>query len=61
MTFGDKIAYAQFLHDGSELLLKHGMVGKHYGDERIAWTVEVPQKRPDVIVPVIEFMLKDCQ
>ena len=61
LTFGDKIAYAQFLHDGSELLLKHGMVGKHYGDERIAWTVEVPQKRPDVIVPVIEFMLKDCQ
>jgi len=45
-----KVEYAQFLHDGSELLFK-----EKDGDLRIA----LPHVKPDVLVPVIELML--CQ
>jgi len=44
-----KVAYAQFLHDGSEVALADG------GDGSI--TLSVPIQPPDVTVPVIEIFL----
>lgn len=56
-----KIDYAQFLHDGSELLYTEGKV-EHFGDgltvaEDLV-SITIPQVKPDVEVPVIEIMLK---
>ena len=59
LAFGGEVAYAQFLHDGSELPVRTGSVGKHSGDERTATYVEIPQIRPPVKVPVIELFLRD--
>ena len=46
IEFGDKIEYAQFLHDGSEIKF----------DKEFLYT---PVLKPDVEVPVIEIFLKD--
>ncbi|MBC9934798.1 alpha-L-fucosidase [Chitinophaga qingshengii] len=45
-----KVKYAQFLHDGSELKMK--------GDDKGALVVDVPVRKPDVEIPVIELMLE---
>ncbi len=45
-----KIGYAQFLHDGSEILYSEGEDG--------TLTFKLPPVRPDVTVPVIEIFLK---
>ena len=58
LGFGEEVAYAQFLHDGSEIPVKTGLVGKHSGDERAATYLEVPQARPPVKVPVVELFMK---
>ncbi len=59
--FAGKIAYAQFLHDASEI--KRLEPGKH--DEwsisetaNDTLTLEIPVIKPDVVVPVIELFLK---
>ncbi len=44
--FADKIEYAQFLHDGSEIKFDKGFLS-------------IPVVKPDVEVPVIEIYLKD--
>ena len=46
VDFADKIEYAQFLHDGSEIRLSKG-------------ALTVPVVKPDCEVPVIEVFLKD--
>lgn len=57
-----KVKYAQFLHDGSELKLPVNAIsriqsdGVNTGSEPLA--IEIPPLRPDVIVPVIELILK---
>ncbi len=61
-NLGDKIEYAQFLHDGSEVLYTVGSSG-HFSPE--GQTKEenmvffhLTQDRPNVVVPVIEVFLK---
>ena len=57
-----RVAYAQFLHDGSEIRLKEKSTG-HFseaaatGDDLLIFTL--PAVKPDVTVPVIEVFLKD--
>ena len=61
VKFWDRIAYAQFLHDGSEVL-----IGKPYwkridnGDDKsdLRGTFELPVAKPAIEVPVIEVFLK---
>lgn len=56
-----KIAYAQFLHDGSELKTTEGKVN-HFSEgaskSEDLLVIEVPTRKPDVLVPVIEIFLK---
>ena len=57
-----KVDYAQFLHDGSELLFSEGTT-ETYGDSPIPGREELlilhlPPVKPDCLVPVIELFLK---
>ena len=57
--FGDRIAYAQFLHDGSEVKVKslnHWLVENY--PEAPKQNFILPVVKPDVEVPVIEVFLK---
>ena len=59
--FAGKVDYAQFLHDGSELLFTEGKVnhfseGAAKSDDLLV--IELPAIKPDVTVPVIELFLK---
>ena len=58
--FEGKIDYAQFLHDGSELLCKEGVELMADGGnfKTTAPVIELPVVKPNVIVPVIELFLK---
>lgn len=56
-----KVDYAQFLHDGSEVLYTEGVVshfseGKTAGDNLVAF--KLPHVKPGTLVPVIEIFLK---
>ncbi len=58
---GGKIDYAQFLHDGSEILYSEGRIdhfseGRTQKDSLVAFNL--PAVKPDTIVPVIEVFLK---
>ena len=57
-----KVKYAQFLHDGSEILYSEGkpsdMIGERAADNEKAIYFRVPTVQPDVLVPVIELILK---
>ncbi len=62
--FAGRAEYAQFLHDGSEIFFREGdpnAVAQNTAMAEDAGTVilEVPLRRPDVIVPVIELFLRD--
>ncbi len=53
--------YAQFLHDGSEVLFTEGRVahfgeGLPTGDDLLV--LYLPAVKPDTLVPVIELFLK---
>lgn len=48
-----KVAYAQFLHDASEIRCREGQDG--------ALTLDLPVQKPDVAVPVVELFLKGSQ
>ena len=57
-----RVAYAQFLHDGSEIRLRerssgHFSQGAAEADDLLVFTL--PAVKPDVTVPVIEVFLKD--
>lgn len=59
--FAGKVDYAQFLHDGSELLftektIPHFSEGRAASDNLLA--IKLPHVKPPVIVPVIELFLK---
>jgi len=59
--FAGKVDYAQFLHDGSEILftekgVDHFSEGKTASDDLIVLTL--PLVKPNVVVPVIELFLK---
>lgn len=57
-----KIRYAQFLHDGSEILYTervrkhHAIGGDMYGENMVFF--KIPDLRPNISVPVIEVFLK---
>lgn len=58
---GEKIDYAQFLHDGSEIIytMKTASIdseGKTEEEDMVVF--EIPPVKPDTIVPVIEVFLK---
>ena len=56
-----KVAYMQFLHDGSEAVYTEREM-KHYGvglpKDNNLLIIELPVVKPDVVVPVIEIFLK---
>ena len=65
--FADEIAYAQFLHDASEIgVERHGMKMSHIqnfydsGCESVSY-LSLPPVRPDILIPVIEIKLKGQQ
>ncbi len=58
-----KIEYAQLLHDGSQVMVKSAL--RDYNYEAVAQPIspdtavlELPVRRPDVVVPVVELVLK---
>ncbi len=60
LAFLDKIEYAQFLHDGSEIKLvpsarHHGQSGEQLG---ALGGMKLPVKKPAIEVPVVEMWLK---
>lgn len=58
----DKVEYAQLLNDASEIkMLTKNRFSSHAGDsasEKSTLTLELPVKKPNVAVPVIELFLK---
>ena len=56
-----KVDYAQFLHDGSELLFDEGKMN-HFGDAlpeaSNLLVIHLPAVKPNTPVPVIELFLK---
>lgn len=62
-NLSDKIDYAQFLHDGSEIKYKkfeelHEVIQEGTADGEGKVFFELPVIKPDVLVPVIEIFLK---
>jgi alpha-L-fucosidase len=58
LEFHDKVKYAQFLHDGSELFIRkpsahHGQSG----DTKPVGGITLPVLKPNVLVPVVEIFL----
>lgn len=53
-----KVDYAQFLHDGSELLMDERIRTNASGEEEQNLLITLPVVKPNVIVPVIELFLK---
>ena len=61
LTFHERVAYAEFLHDASEVKIK--VPAWHltsHGEDKSALTglLQLPVLKPDVEVPVIELHLK---
>jgi alpha-L-fucosidase len=56
---GDKVAFARFLHDGSEIsLYLNEWTSRHLQTGDNSLVLELPVVKPDVVVPVIELELK---
>ncbi len=60
IEFADRIAYAQFLHDGSEITIRPGRLTPHAqaGDMGASDAFVLPILKPNVEIPVIECFLK---
>lgn len=58
IEFADKIEYAQFLHDGSEVKVKDKVRTTHSGDPVRYTYLSLPVIKPDVEIPVVECFLK---
>ena len=61
IAFSDKVEYAQFLHDGSELKLT---VPRHVSGEPrtdLPASLHLPVAKPPVEIPVVEMFLKPVQ
>ena len=54
----NKVEYAQFLHDGSELLFNKGTSSEERSNSEDCLIIKLPVIKPNVIVPVIELFLK---
>ena len=56
--FYEKVKYAQFLHDGSEIFIrKPSNVHGQSGELKPVGGVTLPVQKPDVVVPVVELFL----
>ncbi len=58
--FGDKVKYAQFLHDASEIKIskpRGHWIKQELGENDI--NLSLPVNKPKVEIPVIEVYLKD--
>jgi alpha-L-fucosidase len=56
---GNRVAYARFLHDGSEVALQSSAwYAAHLPQGENTLILELPVREPDVVVPVIELELK---
>lgn len=58
IDFGDKVDYAQFLHDGSEVKISSQRNHSQSGDTQTHTFFNLPVVKPDVEIPVIEVFLK---
>jgi len=60
LEFSERIEYAQFLHDGSELLLRKpkNTSNGQSGDTKDPGGIVLPIRKPNVEVPVVEVWLK---
>ncbi|MEX0655631.1 MAG: alpha-L-fucosidase [Phycisphaeraceae bacterium] len=59
-AFTERVEYAQLLHDASEVKLGiDNWHAQHIGAGKGSVTLNLPQTRPDVAVPVVELFLKD--
>ena len=58
---GDKVKFARFLHDGSEVQMNAIPEWQltHLGMDKGALVLTLPVKEPNAVVPVIELTLKD--
>ncbi len=54
----DKIDYAQFLHDGSEVVYISDFVGYGDGEHKNSVGFKLPAIKPNSVIPVIEVFLK---
>lgn len=54
----ERVEYAQFLHDGSEVQMHAGSHEQDGYSNAETLTLDLPIQRPDVLVPVIELFLK---
>ena len=57
----DRVDYAQFLHDGSEITLRPARANQHHsqtGDTHEIGGIVLPMVKPSVEVPVVELFLK---
>ena len=58
LDFYEKVKYAQFLHDGSELLIrKPSARHRQSGDTKPVGGIALPVLKPNVLVPVVEIFL----
>lgn len=59
-SLSGRVEYAQFLHDASEAKILRGNVriGDVAFNDGGAFAIELPDVKPDVPVPVVEFFLK---
>jgi len=59
--FGGKVDYAQFLHDGSELLFAEKSTqenAEYLSEDEALLVLQLPAVKPPVLIPVIELFLK---
>ena len=57
--FSDRVAYAQFLHDGSELFIAPPRdIHQQSGEMKMPATLKLPVLKPAVEIPVVEMYLK---
>ena len=58
ITFADRVEYAQFLHDGSELKIDVPRTISNEIRKDMPASLHLPVKRPAIEVPVVELFLK---
>ena len=59
ITFSDKVEYAQFLHDASEIMIRQPRHVSGTIRKDVPASLMLPVKKPNVEIPVIEMFLKD--
>ena len=58
LGFWEKVKYAQFLHDGSEIFIKAASRRhEQTGEVTVGGGLTLPMVKPDVVVPVVEIFL----